>query len=224
MNQSSLSKINLLPEHIIDQIKAGEVIERPSTLIKEIIENSVDANSTKIEIHLRENGLELISIIDNGFGISHQELPLAFCRHATSKINHFEDLYHLSSYGFRGEALASIASISRVTCESQTKNGWGLIKISGGETLTYQHEAQANTETGTQLFIKDLFYNTPVRMKFIQSKTSEKNHLKKILNSFLLTQYQIEFSIKWDDKEKEYYQPRTNPADRIKDVLFKNKD
>ena len=108
----SESKIHLLEEHIIDQIKAGEVIERPSALIKEILENSIDANSTKIELNLVNNGLDLISITDNGSGISAQDLPLAFCRHATSKISRFDDLYRLNSYGFRGEALASIASIS----------------------------------------------------------------------------------------------------------------
>jgi DNA mismatch repair protein MutL len=218
------NRIQLLPEHIIDQIKAGEVIERPSTLIKEIIENSIDAGSTKIELHLVDNGIELISLIDNGKGISAKDLPLAFCRHATSKIDRFEDIYHLHSYGFRGEALASIASISKVSCETQTKTHLGLIKIEGGETLTHQEERSDSEKTGTKLFIRDLFYNTPVRMKFIQSKTSEKNQLKKIINAFLLTHPEIEFSIKWDEKEKDFYQIKEDIKDRVRDVLFKSKD
>ena len=218
------NRIQLLPEHIIDQIKAGEVIERPSTLIKEIIENAIDADSTKIELHLIDNGLELISLIDNGKGISAADLPLAFCRHATSKIDRFEDIYHLHSYGFRGEALASIASISKVSCETQTSTHLGLIKIEGGETLTHQEESSNSSKTGTKLFIRDLFYNTPVRMKFIQSKTSEKNQLKKIINAFLLTHPEIEFSIKWDDKEKDFYPIKNDIKDRVKDVLFKSKE
>ena len=129
MKQKITDQIQLLPEHIIDQIKAGEVIERPSTRIKEILENSIDAGATKIELHLIDNGLELISIKDNGKGIHAPDLPLAFCRHATSKIDRFEDIYHLNSYGFRGEALASIASISKMTCDSKTTNTEGLIKL-----------------------------------------------------------------------------------------------
>ena len=222
-SKTTKSKIQLLPEHIIDQIKAGEVIERPSTLLKEIIENAIDAGSTKINIHLVNNGLDLISISDNGSGINADDLPLAFCRHATSKIDRFEDIYRLHSYGFRGEALASIASISRVTCETYTKNTYGHIKIDGAETLTHESEENKTNKTGTKFFIKDLFYNTPVRMKFIQSKTSEKNQLKKIINAFLLTHPDVEFSVQWDDKEKSFYPVHKEQKlkKRIEDVLFK---
>jgi DNA mismatch repair protein MutL len=220
------SKIQLLEEHIIDQIKAGEVIERPSTLIKELIENSIDAGSTKIDIHIINNGLDLIEVGDNGNGINPSDLPLAFCRHATSKIHRFEDIYHLGSYGFRGEALASIASISKVTCETQTTTHSGLIKIEGGETITHQEETKSNGDkTGTKLFIKDLFFNTPVRMKFIQSKTSEKNQLKKIIHAYLLTTPNVEFSVKWDDQDKNFYPvpEEGNFQQRIKDTLYPNK-
>lgn len=218
---STSPKIHLLPEHIIDQIKAGEVIERPSTLVKEILENSLDAGATQIDIHIINNGLDLISLTDNGIGIESEELPLAFCRHATSKIKRFEDIYHLSSYGFRGEALASIASISKITCETQTSKSYGLIKIEGGETITHQQESKSSSETGTKLFIKDLFYNTPVRMKFIQSKTSEKNQLKKVINSFLLLNPQIAFSLKWDEEEKVFYEAYSSEEQtkRISDVF-----
>ncbi|MEC7183340.1 MAG: DNA mismatch repair endonuclease MutL, partial [Bdellovibrionota bacterium] len=130
--------INLLPEFLVNQIKAGEVIERPASLIKEVIENSLDADSTEIEVHIVENGLELISIKDNGKGMSYEELPYAFCRHATSKINNLDDLYNLSSFGFRGEALASISSISRLICKTAKNNGMGgKIIINGSKQETY---------------------------------------------------------------------------------------
>lgn len=221
MNSSHKTSIQLLPEHIIDQIKAGEVIERPSTLIKEILENSIDAGADKIALHIIDNGLVLISLKDNGKGIASHELPLAFCRHATSKIDRFEDIYHLNSYGFRGEALASIASISKITCESNTLETSGLIKIEGGNTLIHQ-ESKKTAPPGTEMYIKDLFYNTPVRMKFIQSKTSEKNQLQKIINSFLIANPQIEFSLKWDDSEKNIFQKK-DAIVRIQEVLFKTR-
>lgn len=217
-------QIQLLPEHIIDQIKAGEVIERPSTLIKEILENAIDAGATKLDLHLIDNGLELISLQDNGVGIDAKELPLAFCRHATSKIDRFEDIYRLKSYGFRGEALASIASVSKVSCESVTTSNFGKITIEGGETLSHYEEQRVHNDTGTKIFIKDLFFNTPVRMKFIQSKTSEKNQIKKILQAFLLEHYDKDFSIKWDQNEKDIYPARTEQKKRIQDVLFSKQD
>lgn len=219
-----MKKINLLPEHIIDQIKAGEVIERPSTLIKEIVENSVDAGSKNIDLSLVNNGMDLISLIDDGHGISKNDLPLAFCRHATSKIEKFEDLYSLYSYGFRGEALASIASISRISCESTTREGESsLIKIEGGEIITHTSLGQQQENHGTKLYIKDLFYNTPVRMKFLQSKASEKNQLRKIINSFLLVQPEVRFSLKWDDQEKETYPAvqKDELEKRVQKVIFK---
>ena len=107
-------KIGLLPEHLIDQIKAGEVIERPGNLIKEILENSIDAGAKRLQLTLKNNGLDLINLKDDGHGILSKDLPLAFSRHATSKISRFEDLYRLHSFGFRGEALASISAISNV--------------------------------------------------------------------------------------------------------------
>jgi DNA mismatch repair protein MutL len=125
-------KIDLLPEHLIDQIKAGEVIERPGNLIKEILENAVDAGSTKLELIIKNNGLDLISLKDNGHGMRLNDLPLAFSRHATSKISRFEDLYKLHSFGFRGEALASIAAISKLQCISSTADAktWGKTTLS----------------------------------------------------------------------------------------------
>lgn len=227
MDITNSGSIQLLPEHIVDQIKAGEVIERPATLLKELLENSIDANSSKINIHIINNGLDLISVEDNGSGISFDDLPLAFCRHATSKINIFEDLYRLNSYGFRGEALASMSSVSKLTCISNKNDkDEGIILFHGGEMISHRIEKATQPETGTKIFVKDLFYNTPVRIKFLQSQTSERNQLKKIINAFVLTHPEIEFSIKWDDSPKDFFPIVSNDeiTERIKKVFDKKKD
>lgn len=219
------SNIKLLPEHLIDQIKAGEVVERPASLIKELIENSIDAGATKIDIHIIDNGMELISVEDDGKGMGFDDLPLAFHRHATSKIKRFEDLYKLHSFGFRGEALASIASTARVTCTSSPDDGrkGGRIVIHGGEqkSLTETEENQH----GTSFFIKDLFFNTPARLKFIRSANSEKLALKRIINSFILANPTVAFTVKWDEKEKDFFPAVTqeNISSRIKKVFFNNR-
>lgn len=210
------SKIQLLPEHIIDQIKAGEVIERPSSLIKELLENAIDAGPTQIQIHVLEQGLKLIEVTDNGHGMSFHDLPFAFCRHATSKISTFEDLYQLLSFGFRGEALASMASISKITCVSHTAKGTGgKIVMNGG--LQELHVKDDSKISGTSFYVRDLFYNTPVRLKFIKSKNSEQNAIKKIVEAFLLSYPQIEFHVRYDDKDKEIYKASSR-WERIQDV------
>jgi DNA mismatch repair protein MutL len=204
----SSKSIQLLPEHLIDQIKAGEVIEKPSTLLKELLENSIDAGSMQIDIHLRNAGLDLISVIDNGHGIPFDELPLAFARHATSKIDKFDDLYRLASYGFRGEALASIASVSKCTCTSmprQPDTRGGKISYNGGKLEG--HLPFESTDQGTSIVVQDLFFNTPARLKFVRSLTSEKNALKKMLSYFFLAHPTIRFSIKWDDQAKKIFEP-----------------
>lgn len=224
LESNQTRKIHLLPEHIVDQIKAGEVVERPSALLKELMENSIDAGSSRVDIQIRENGLELISLEDNGEGMDVDDLPYAFCRHATSKINQFDDLYRLHSYGFRGEALASISSISRVTCTSSPKSD----PSRGGKIIFYGGKQEdwsplPSSTHGTSLFVKDLFYNTPARLKFLKSKTAEKNALQRVFNGFLLTQPEVAFSIKWDDKEKTMFPacPSEDIKKRVARVFFK---
>lgn len=216
-------KIEILPEHIIDQIKAGEVLERPASLIKELIENSLDAHSTEINIHLIENGLDLLSIEDNGHGMDFMSLPYAFLRHATSKLKNYEDLYRLQSFGFRGEALASVASSSRLTCTTQpidlNEPGGKIIIHGGAEELLIPYRSAAS---GTSLYIKDLFYNTPARLKFIKSKLSEKAALKKMIYAFVLSNPQTLFSIKWDEKEREIFKivPPHETQKRVEQIFF----
>ena len=216
--------IQLLPEHLIDQIKAGEIIERPASLIKEILENALDARADKIELHLVNNGLDFIQCRDNGKGMNFEELPMAFCRHATSKIQEFQDLYQLNTFGFRGEALASIASIARLTCTSQPfgELEGGKIEIQGAQILG--HHPFQDRHSGTCLTIKNLFYNTPARLKFIRSQVSEKNAIKKIINAFLLANPQVQFSIRWDQQEKELYPRAQEKKERVERVFFPQKE
>lgn len=219
----STPKIEILPEHIIDQIKAGEVLERPASLIKELIENSLDAGSTEINIHLVENGLDLLSIEDNGHGMGFESLPFAFLRHATSKLKTYEDLYRLQSFGFRGEALASVAASARLTCTTQPidleESGGKIIIHGGAQELLIPYRSSSQ---GTSLYIKDLFYNTPARLKFIKSKVSEKSALKKMLYAFVLSNPQTLFSIKWDEKEREIFKAVTleDTQKRVEQVFF----
>lgn len=198
--------IKLLPEFLIDQIKAGEIIERPANLLKEVIENALDAQATRIEIHIIGNGLKQITLRDDGVGISFPDLAYAFCRHATSKIEKFQDLYHLHSFGFRGEALASIAAIAQVTCYSRCGDAeGGQITLAGGRAQ--EPIAQKDLPRGTLLVIKDLFFNTPVRLNFIKSQTAERNSLLRILHSFFISHPKIEFHLKWDREEKSIFRP-----------------
>lgn len=219
-------KIDLLPEHLIDQIKAGEVIERPGNLIKEILENAVDAGSTKIELTLKNNGLDLISLKDNGHGMRFNDLPLAFSRHATSKISRFEDLYKLHSFGFRGEALASIAAISKLQCISKTADASAAseLRIEGGQTIFHGERPTSPIDHGTELVVQELFFNTPARLKFIQSQQAEKTFIRKIVFAFILSRPEVEFQIKVDDGDKDIYPARETQVERIKDLFPKAQD
>jgi DNA mismatch repair protein MutL len=222
---STPPKIDLLPEHLIDQIKAGEVIERPGSLIKEIMENAVDAGSTRLELHIKNNGLDLISLKDNGHGMRMNDLPLAFSRHATSKISRFEDLYRLHSFGFRGEALASIAAIAKVQCLtfSESEAEGSEIRIEGGETVLHANRKKEN-QKGTELVVQDLFFNTPARLKFIQSQQAEKKYIRNIVYSFVLSHPEIEFILKFDEEEKEIFPLNESLESRLLAVIPKGKD
>ncbi len=221
ISNSANNKIKLLPDYLVDQIKAGEVVERPSALLKEVLENAIDAHALEISVTIKANGLELILIEDDGEGMSFEDLKMAFLRHTTSKLKKFEDLYSLDSFGFRGEALASAASISRIHCLSSPKDfsEGGKIVIEAGQIIYHQKE---KTKIGTSLAIKDLFFNTPARLKFIRGQLAEKNSIKKILTSFLISTPHIKWTIQIDDKEKEIYLPKIL-EERFKDILKKGR-
>ncbi|MBF0522594.1 MAG: DNA mismatch repair endonuclease MutL [Candidatus Omnitrophica bacterium] len=177
-----MPRINILPPNLVSKIAAGEVIERPASVIKECVENSLDAGATSVEIHLKNAGTTLIHIKDNGGGIDRDDLERIFLRHATSKIKNEDDLYQIHSLGFRGEALYSIAAIADVTLKSKTEHqpeGWE-IHIRGTERLGLKPAATPGH--GTEMEIKELFYNTPARKKFLKSSATEINQ---ILNTFI---------------------------------------
>ena len=187
-----MNKIKILDSSLIDQIAAGEVVERPASILKELLENSIDANSTNIKIKIKGGGINSIQIIDDGIGISEKDINLAFTRHATSKINNIEDLNSIESLGFRGEALPSIASISQVELTSTTKNNLGYtIKINGGKTISIKPK-KANQ--GTSITVSNIFYNTPARRKFLKSIQSEQLYIYKVIRYFFISNPDISFT------------------------------
>jgi len=176
-----MGNVRLLPAEIVSKIAAGEVVERPASVVKELIENALDAGAQNIEVHLKGAGKTLIQLKDNGRGIEPDDIEHIFQRHATSKITQVDDLYAIHSLGFRGEALYSIAAISDITLRSkteQTDNGWE-IHLRGGQRLNLK---PINQPTGTEIEIKELFFNTPARRKFLKTDSAE---LTQILNTFI---------------------------------------
>jgi len=158
--------IRHLPTALINQVAAGEVVERPASVAKELLENSLDAGATRIQIDIEQGGIKLLRVQDNGAGIPADELPLALARHATSKINSLEDLEHVASLGFRGEALPSIAAVSRLQLISRSRGAdqaWSL----GDEIHQQRQPTPAALQEGTSVEVRDLFYNTPARRRFL---------------------------------------------------------
>ncbi len=194
-----MNRIQVLPDHIAHKIAAGEVIERPASVVKELVENSIDALATSIEVEIRDGGKELIRVSDNGVGIHHDDLETAFLPHATSKISTVEDLFSIVSLGFRGEALASIASISDLILRSRTKASDRGYQIS----FNYNHQAQiepVGMDQGTIVEVRRLFYNTPARYKFLKQSITEKRHVIEFVANIALAHPQISFKLVADDR------------------------
>ncbi len=191
--------INLLSPKIYNRIAAGEVVERPASVVKEFVENSVDAGATKIKIEIEEGGIKKISVSDNGCGISKEDLPLAFLPHATSKIADIDDLDAISTLGFRGEALASIASVSMIslsTKQESAESGYS-IEANGGEISKVSEISRLN---GTTVVMQNLFYNTPVRLKFLRKPKTEEGEVKHLVEKFMLAHPEIDFEFVVDGK------------------------
>jgi DNA mismatch repair protein MutL len=187
-----MSIIHVLDEATINQIAAGEVVERPSAVIKELIENAVDAGSTAITAEIKEGGLSLIRITDNGGGIAKEDIPLAFQRHATSKIKTAEDLLSVTSLGFRGEALSSIAAVAQVELITKTQtslNGYRFI-IEGGEEKSFE---EIGCPGGTTILVRNIFYNTPARRKFLKSSVTEAGYISDLMERLMVSHPDISF-------------------------------
>lgn len=191
--------IHVLDETTINQIAAGEVVERPASVIKELVENAIDAGATSIEVEIAEGGIEYMRITDNGFGMSEVDARLAVLRHATSKIRSADDLYDIASLGFRGEAIASIASVSKFTLRTrqETDTMGTRIYIEGGHMVDCD---PCGTSVGTSIEVKDLFYNTPARRKFLKSTRTEANKIQDMIGKLSLSHNHIAFKCIVDNR------------------------
>ncbi|PDO11621.1 MAG: DNA mismatch repair protein MutL [Candidatus Reconcilbacillus cellulovorans] len=190
-----MGKIRVLDERIANQIAAGEVVERPASVVKELIENAIDAGATNVDVAVEEGGLRLIRVRDDGVGIEPDDLELAFQRHATSKIADGKDLFRIATLGFRGEALPSIASVAKVECvSSHTRDGLGRkIVIEGG---VVRERGEAPSDRGTTVTVRDLFFNTPARLKYMKSVQTELGHVADVVYRLALAHPEIAFALK----------------------------
>lgn len=194
------SRIQQLPSTLIDQIAAGEVVERPASVLKELLENSLDAQATRIEVDVEQGGKRLIRVRDDGIGIAPEDLSLALERHATSKIREFRDLERVSSLGFRGEALPSIASISRMSIASRSREAdaaWSTLVEAGIEV---EPPRPVGHPQGTTIEVRDLFFNTPARRKFLRTDGTELQHVQSLLRRLALSRFDVGFTLRHQDR------------------------
>jgi len=191
--------IHILAPEVASQIAAGEVVERPASVVKELVENSLDAGATQISINIKSAGKRLIEVADNGSGISAEELPLTISRHATSKLSTAEDLFHIHTLGFRGEALASIGSVSHLTITSRASDSdmGAKLKAAGGNLSAVE---PAGTPVGTVVSVADLFFNVPARLKFLKTDITERRHIDQFVTRYALAYPGVRFQLRQDDR------------------------
>ena len=212
------AKIHQLSPRLANQIAAGEVVERPASVIKELLENCLDAQANKIDIDVEQGGVKLMRVRDNGTGIGEQDLALALSRHATSKISSLDDLESVQSLGFRGEALASVSSVSRLTLTSNTQDqesAWQV--ITEGRDMAAQLQPAAHP-IGTTVEVRDLFFNTPARRKFLRTDKTEFSHLEEIVKRLALSRFDVAFSLKHNQKVIHSLRPADTQAAQEKRV------
>ncbi len=209
-----MPRIQLLNPRLANQIAAGEVVERPASVVKELLENSLDAGATRVDLDVEAGGVKLIRIRDNGSGIDKDDLPLAMSRHATSKIRELEDLEKVISLGFRGEALASISSVARLTLTSATDTS-----NSGWQVSCEGREMQASLKPaphpcGTTVEMRDLFFNTPARRKFLRTEKTEFNHLEEVVKRLALSRYDVAFHLRHNNRVVHSLPPAANQLEQ----------
>ncbi|RPJ79894.1 MAG: DNA mismatch repair protein MutL, partial [Deltaproteobacteria bacterium] len=213
-----MSRIQILPDILSNKIAAGEVVERPSSVVKELLENSIDANSSRIIIDIENGGRSLIRISDNGSGMNRDDALLSIERYATSKIRTDSDLYSIKTLGFRGEALPSIASVSHfslITRDESSETATQIL-IDGGKIRSV---TEAGAPVGTMIDVKNLFYNTPARRKFLKSTNSEMGHIADTLSGIALGRPEIGFQLVHNGKMVKKWPLSTNPLDRVSSVF-----
>lgn len=193
-----MSKIQVMSENLANKIAAGEVVEKCSSIVKELVENSIDAHASSITVHLIKGGLDSITVIDDGDGMDEQDAILAFGRHATSKLIHDDDLFFISTMGFRGEALPSIASVSEVILKTSNGDTSSLVHIKGGEIL---EQKAGDLRKGTTISVTNLFYNTPARLKYLKAENTELYNCLNLIEKLALAHPDIKFSVTNNDKQ-----------------------
>jgi len=216
-----MSKIHVLDPSIANKIAAGEVVEKPASVIKELIENAIDAGSSNITVEIKGGGKDYIRISDDGYGIDAEDMLTAFQRHATSKISKIDDIYNIQSLGFRGEALASIASVSHIELISKVrdKEFGEKLSLAGGKILSQESIGASN---GTTIVMKDLFFNTPARLKFLKSDGAEQNAISTIVNKLALSHTDISFKYIINDRITFKTPGNSNLKDAVYEIFGKN--
>jgi DNA mismatch repair protein MutL len=213
-----MARIHVLSEHVANKIAAGEVVERPASVLKELLENSLDAGATRIRVQVEAGGKKLIQVTDNGCGMVRDDALLAFERHATSKIKDAEDLLNIHTLGFRGEALPSIASVARVVLETRAteEDGGTVLEIAGGKILRVE---EAGLPQGTSLAVRDLFFNTPARKKFLKAESTELSHLASLVTHYALAHPEKHFELHSATDAMLIAAPVTSYSDRIYQIF-----
>jgi DNA mismatch repair protein MutL len=212
-----MPSIHILSPQLANQIAAGEVVERPASVLKELCENSLDAGAQRVDVEVEQGGIKLIKVRDDGCGISEADLPLALSRHATSKISDLDDLEAVSTLGFRGEALASIASVSRLTLTSNSGDSKGWKAISEGRDMNVELQPAPHPR-GSSVEVRDLFFNTPARRKFLRTEGTEYKRIYDGIKKLALSRMDVAFSLRHNQKVQFNLRPATNNAEQEKRV------
>ncbi|RLT92172.1 DNA mismatch repair endonuclease MutL [Ketobacter sp.] len=213
-----MAKINRLSTRLSNQIAAGEVVERPASVVKELLENSLDAGSRRLDVEVEQGGVKLIRVRDNGSGVEKEDLPLTIARHATSKIHDLDDLEGVATLGFRGEALASISSVSRLSLTSSPDDsgaGWSV--QAEGRDMEAVILPAAHPQ-GTTVEVRDLFFNTPARRKFLRTEKTEFSHLEEVLKRLALSHFEVGFSLRHNQRSVHALKPATTEAEQDRRV------